>query len=161
MGSQRRPFDHQRRLTIAATATAVEATAEPTAVKATAEPSAMEAGMSKSASEAPAEPAVPTSSTAPPAAPAPADRDPGPTPAPAPRITPTSPTPVGVWIIGVGSRITIAGIALRRGSGRLIRISRIALRWRRGVAGIDLGRRRLRNRTDAQGDRTKSGRSNG
>ena len=150
--------------------------------------------MSKSASEATAEPAVPTSSAAPPAAPAPADRHPGPTPAPAPRITPTSPTPVGVWIIGVGSgvavagvsagitiagitivgvgaRITIAGIALRRACRRRRRISRrrvsrsriprVALRWRRRVAGINLCRSWLRKRSNAQGNRGKSGRSMG
>jgi hypothetical protein len=154
-----------------------------------AEPSAMETGMSKPASKAAAEPAVPTPSAAPPAAPAPANRDPGPTPAPTPRITPTSPTPVRVWIIGVGSgitvagvsagiiiagitiagvgaRITIAGIALRRGCRRRRRISRsriprIALRRRRGVAGINLGQSWLWKRTDAQGDRGKSGRSMG
>jgi hypothetical protein len=160
---------------MAATATAVEATTKS---------AAMETGMSKPAAEA----AVPTSATTPPSAPAPAeaDRDPGPTPAPTPRIAPTSPTPVGVWIIGVGSGITITGvssrrtitgIALRRGCGRLIRISgrrisrsgihrrrisRIGLRRRRGIAGIiALRRGRLRERSDAQGDRSKSGRSNG
>src|SRR5271166_6909240 len=156
---------------MAATATAVEATAEP---------SAMETGMSKPAAEAAAEPAVPTPATTPPAAPAPADRDPGPTPAPTPRIAPTSPTPVGVWIAGVGSGITIAGvgsgitiagvgsgitiagISLRRGAGRRRRISRVGLRRRRGIAGIiALRRGRLRQRPDAKGDRSKSGRSNG
>src|SRR5271166_5907083 len=171
---------------MAATATAVEATAEP---------SAIETGMSKPAAEAAAEPAVPTAATTPPAAPAPADRDPGPTPAPTPRITPTR---IGVWIIGVGSRITIAGIgsritiagvgsgitiagvgsgitiagvgsgitiagiSLRRGAGRRRRISRVGLRRRRGIAGIiALRRGRLRQRPDAKGDRSKSGRSNG
>jgi hypothetical protein len=78
----------------------------------------------------------------------------------------------GITIVGVGARITIAGIALRRAcrrrrriSRRRIsrsriprrRISRIALRRRRGVAGINLCRSWLRKRSDAQGNRGKSG----
>ena len=139
--------------------------------------------MSKSSSEAAAEPAVPTSSAAPPAAPAPANRDPGPTPAPA-RPTPTGPTPVRVWIIGVGAGITITGVGARIpivGVGTRITIARIALRWacrrririsgrrisridlrrRRGVAGIiGLRRSRLCERADAKRDRGKGGCSN-
>jgi hypothetical protein len=140
-------------------------------VEAAAEASSVEAGMSKPATEAAAESTVPTPATAPPAAPAPANGDPGPTPAPSPawptpgrgRPTPgrVPPSPARVpspaWVPTAAStprrcRRRISGIALRRPCDCRRRISRVGLR----IAGVNLGRGRLRKRPDGQSDCGKS-----